>query len=91
MDEPIFIARGQEQDNKDRSPLIPCLACGKVVSRRAVFCPNCGDPRPVGSSKAGMLGEVDIGVWTGMKIGFGFFLVALILAAAPFLLIASVV
>lgn len=60
--------------NDNKSPLISCPDCGRTVSRRAAYCPNCG----------GMVAGLTIPFVNMVQIMFTCFLASLIVGAIGF-------
>ncbi|HEV3021607.1 MAG TPA: hypothetical protein VGX76_04045 [Pirellulales bacterium] len=46
----VLLVRGHRSSHDHSNPnLVPCIDCGRLVSRQAASCPQCG--RPLGGSK----------------------------------------
>ena len=61
-------------DDKEKSWLIPCPSCEKEISRQAVHCPSCGEQNKGAVLRVKVIHDVEIGVGTGMKMGYGLYL-----------------
>lgn len=71
------------QPTTESSPLIECPACSGSVSKKAWFCPHCGEPGGRGSVLVSPHGgeiKPNLTVMDGLILGIGFLIAPLVVA-----------